>query len=49
MKAHVVYFIVDRMGFAWGIAPSKVQARKQMAWFLPRGIKYSIETVVTYA
>ena len=49
MKAYITYFVVDRMGFAWGVAPTKVQARRQMAWFLPKGIEYKIETVITYA
>jgi hypothetical protein len=42
----LVFLIKDPNGRAWGIAPSKIEARVQAAWFLPRGIKYTIEPAV---
>jgi len=41
-KKKVVFIIQDDKGFVWGMAPTKIQARKQIAWFLPRRAKYII-------
>jgi hypothetical protein len=45
-KTQLIFFILDEKGFAWGIAPSKVQARVQIAWFLPKGNQYRIDPQV---
>lgn len=46
MKNIIIFLIVDEKGFVWGLAPSKVQARVQIAWFLPKGGNYSIEPAI---
>lgn len=45
-KNKVIFVIKDEVGFVWGLAPTKVQAQKQIRWFLPRGGKYIIEPQV---
>jgi len=42
-KIDKVFIIKDQSDEVWGIAPSVIQARKQIAWFLPKGLKYSID------
>jgi hypothetical protein len=46
IKTKLVFFIKDEKQVVWGIAPSMVQARRQIAWFLPKGNKYSIDPCV---
>jgi len=48
MRQIVIFVITDSVGFVWGVAPSKVQARKQIAWFLPRGYNYRVEPQIAY-
>ena len=45
-KKLLVFMIVDDMNVGWGVAPTKLDARQQMAWFLPHGKKYHIEPYV---
>jgi hypothetical protein len=42
----MIFIIKDETGSVWGVAPSMVQARRQIAWFLPRGNKFVVEVVV---
>jgi len=42
-KNQLVFLILDDKGFAWAVAPTKVQARKWISWLLPKGISYTIE------
>jgi hypothetical protein len=39
----VCFFIKDTNGMMWGIALTKLEARIQVAWFLPTENKYIIE------
>jgi len=39
----LVFIIKDASGNAWGISPTKLDARINIAWFLPRDNKYYIE------
>ena len=49
METKLIFFITDAQGTVWGLAPSKIQARRQINWFLPRDNKYSIEPWVIAA
>lgn len=42
----IAFIITDEVGFVWGTAPTAVQARKQISWFLPKGHSYNIEPIV---
>ena len=42
-KIDIVFIITDQFNEVWGIAPSIIQARKQISWFLPKGLEYSID------
>jgi len=42
-KIDRVFIIKDQFDEVWGIAPSVTQAKKQIAWFLPKGLEYSID------
>ena len=39
----LIFIIMDDMKVVWGIAPSIIQAKRQIKWFLPRHLKYTIE------
>jgi hypothetical protein len=39
----LIFLIKDDAGRTWGLAPTKLDARIQAAWFLPHGNKYFIE------
>lgn len=41
-----VFFVKDEDGTTWSIAPTKLDARINIAWFLPRGNKYYIEPTI---
>jgi len=41
-KQFYIFVIKDSFGEVFGIAPTKLEAKKQANWFLPRN-KYSIE------
>lgn len=42
----LIFLIVDEQGFSWSIAPTKLDARTQIKWFLPRGKSYKIVPTV---
>jgi hypothetical protein len=42
----VIFWIKDPNGQVWSMALTKLEARIQMAWFLPKGIKYHIDVGV---
>jgi|GEM_PF-6360074 hypothetical protein len=42
-KIDVVFVISDQFGEVWGVAPSATQARKQIVWFLPKGLEYTVD------
>jgi hypothetical protein len=42
-KASVMFFIKDDKDNVWGIAPSKLEAIKQINWFLPKENNYIID------
>ncbi len=42
LRNKVAFVITDETGHVWGMAPTKIQARRQIAWFLPRELKLSI-------
>lgn len=48
MKTKLIFVITDRYGVGYGLAPSKVQARRQIQWFLPKGIEYTIQPVIIH-
>jgi hypothetical protein len=48
MKTSLIFFIKDDKNFVWGVAPSKIQARRQIRWFLPRGLNLYIEPQVVF-
>lgn len=37
-----IFLITDSKNIVRGIAPSLTQARRQVSWFLPKGIEYTI-------
>lgn len=39
----LIFLIKDNTGTTWGISPTKLDARINIAWFLPKGNKYVIE------
>lgn len=43
-----VFFIKDEQGNVWGMSPTIVQAKRQIAWFLPRRYKYIIESQLIF-
>jgi hypothetical protein len=49
MKQIIVFVIKDSQNNIWGVAPSKLQARVQIAWHLPKNGSYRIEPQVSYA
>ena len=47
-KKIIIFAIVDSIGQVWGLAPSKIQARKQIAWHLPKNNAYQIDVRLVY-
>ena len=39
------FLITDDEDVVWGIAPTKLEARKQISWHLPKGNIYKIESI----
>lgn len=48
MRQLVVFLIFDEANNPCGVASSRLQARVQIAWHLPKGKSYRIEPKVTY-
>lgn len=46
MKEKVLYFIKNKMGIPISIVHSELEAKIQIAWFLPRKVKYTIEPLI---
>lgn len=46
IKTKLIFFIKDDSGVVWGVAPSTIQARRQIMWFLPKGQTYYIDFCV---
>lgn len=46
-KYKMIYVIVDQDGRGEAVASTLTQARRQIAWLLPKGKKYSIKEVLT--
>lgn len=42
---NLIYFIKDSKDEVWGVAPNKIEAIKQINWFLPKGNIYKIESM----
>lgn len=38
-----MFIISDKTNLVWGIAPTKLEAKKQARWFLPKDNIYKIE------
>jgi len=38
-----IFIIKDASDEVWGIAPTKIEAKKQAQWFLPKENQYYIE------
>lgn len=41
----MIFIIKDSNDLVWGIAPSKLDARIQMQWHLPKNNSYKIESM----
>jgi len=38
-----IFVIVDDRDLVWGIAPTFIQAKRQISWFLPKNAVYNIK------
>lgn len=43
LKVKKIFIIRDGEGVVWGVAPTKIDARIQIQWHLPKNSSYKIE------
>jgi hypothetical protein len=46
IKQMIIFLITNETGKGFSLAPTKLAAKTQIAWFLPKQNKYIIEPIV---